>query len=1649
MNQQTETLPLTGVEYDPFAQGTLERVVPITEPQREIWLADQLGKEASLAYNESISLRLRGPLDEAALRASLAELPARHDSLRVTVGPNGNELCIAEELELETRLLDLSDRDAQRREAAVAERQRASVEKAFDVEAGPLLRAELLRLGDEEHVLILSAHHIVCDGWSFGVLLRDIAAGYARRTGDVARTLPAPESFADYATAEERWSRSRECLADEAYWLSQFERPAPALDLPLDRPRPRQRSFAAGREDCMLDAALVADLRALGARRGASLFTTLFTGFSTLLRRLSGQSEVVVGVAAAGQAAAGHEALVGHCVNILPVRAHAEPGTGFDEVLKTTSATVLDAFEHQRYTFGTLLRKLAMPRDPSRLPLVSVLFNLDQALGADALAFPGLRAQVRGNPRSFESFELFLNAVPVDGGIRLECQFNRDLFDARSVRRWMGLLDTLLRSAVAEPQTPWNRLDWVSAAELKALQALQPAPKEFDTSRLVHQRVAEQAAATPDSIAVAFGAVELSYLDLDRRSNAIAHALRERGIDRGSLVGVCLPRESDLLPALLGVLKSGAGFVPMDPGYPKSRLDFMAEDAGIGALLTTVALHGGNEHPRERTLLLDADMEEGAWARSEPLPDDDRSATPDSTAYVIHTSGSTGKPKGVVVPHRCLVNLLCSMQRRPGLSSQDRLLAVTTTSFDISMLELFLPLTVGARVVLAGAEAAREGDGLRLLLQESGATAMQATPSGWRLLIDAGWKGARGFKAMVGGESLPQDLADALARRCEEVWNMYGPTETTIWSTCGRIHESDQSVPIGTPIANTSVWVLDEHLEPCPTGVPGELWIGGDGVTDGYLNHPELTAERFLPDPRASAPRARMYRTGDRGRWRNDGMLDHLGRLDLQVKVRGYRIEPGEIENQLASHADVARCAVLAREDRPGDVRLVAYVVVGGNAADETVLLDHLRAALPAYMVPQHVVFLPEIPLTPNGKVDRKQLPAPDAGARRAACVVPPRTDMERSVAAIMEQVLALPELSVDDDFFALGGHSLLAAQLTARINREMGVKLSMRAVFDAPTVAALAALLESGAATEIAPAAPVTRLPNQRRAPMSLAQDRLHMLEQFNPGQLSYHVPSTQKLIGPLDVDAFNRAFDALMQRQNVLRTIIGHEGATPVQIVHDRVDSGLLPVEDLSTVPEGERDQALAARFKVLTEEPFDLAVAPLFRAKLFKLEHDVHAFYFMAHHIIWDGWSFDLLYTDLAELYAAQLESREPRLPELTVSYGDFAAWHNEWVQGPDYMRQLAVWRERLELDNRSGGPQPLPTDKPRRPGMAGRGASHGIAVDKDLTEALHTAGLRMDATIFVVLLTAYFVLLNQSTGHRELIVGTPVRGRDREEFEGIMGYFTNLLPLYLRLDPSRPFADAVRQVKAVVLDSFANPDVRLEHLARDLSLRNTAGGAVLYQSLFSFQDIRQRVVQWGNVRHERMAYFQPGATEDLGLWFAEDDSGLLGGMLYNTEIFHQQTADTLCDRYMALLRSIAADPWQLVEALTQVDDGRPRLIGNTHAPAAAAGATSRIATPAPRSAAEDPRVRYLLDLWTEVLGVPVTPGDNFFELGGNSMVGVEMAARVARDSGVRLNLVQLASQTLEQVAEALPKNVSPGRAVEGLSSRMLGKVRRLFG
>ncbi len=1508
---------LSAVDYDPFAEAPLTRAVPSTEPQREVWLADQFSTAASLAYNESVSLRLNGPLDVAALQAATRALVVRHDALRATFGSDGLTLCIAISTSaLEIGFTALDTLPTAKRDEAVAKILQYEVDSSFDLEQGPLLRARLLKLQAQEHLLVLTAHHIVCDGWSFGVLVNDLGKLYAGRLGQ-APELPAAVSFTDYALAQAARATSPEQMADEAYWTGRFADGAPMLDLPTDRPRRAQRSFASQRLDIRLDAGLLGKVRKFGSRQGAGLFAALLGGFAATLQRICGGDDFVVGVPAAGQSEAGWEGVVGHCVNLLPLRLRVDAAAPLGTLLASTQAAMLNAFEHQQYTFGTLLKKLVLPREPSRLPLVSVMFNLDQALDTTQAGFPGIELGFSGNARTHENFELFVNAVQEDGGLRLECQYNSDLFDGATVQRWMAGYESLLRGACASPEQSLGDLPFVSEADRALMLGWNATTSAFSRLALVHDLFEAHASRTPERTAVVAGSATLTYAALEARANQIAHALHARGVSPGALIGLHIERSADMLAAQLGVLKAGCAYVPLDPDYPGERLAFMASDAGLALLISHAALAQALGWSRNRCLLLDADAAGISELPQGRLNHAEGAVHAELPAYVIYTSGSTGRPKGVVVPHRAVVNFLHAMAHRPGLAADDTLVAVTTLSFDIAVTELLLPLTIGAHIVLANSEQAGDASLLRRLIDIHRVNVMQATPATWRLLIAAGWTGSPGFKALCGGEPLDLDLAHQLLERVDSLWNMYGPTETTVWSTCARVEPGCKSIVIGRPIDNTSVWIVDERAQLCPIGVPGEIMIGGEGVTSGYLNHRELTDERFVADPYSDAPGALLYRTGDRGRWRGEGAIEHLGRTDFQVKVRGHRIELGEIESTLLAHMSVARAVVVTHEHHAGDVRLVAFVVPQpGQTLDDAALRNHLKATLPHYMLPQHLVMLRALPLLPNGKIDRKALPAPGLTAIAPLNFVAPRTERERAVAAAMESALSLPGIGVHDNFFSLGGHSLLAAQLATALSQALGQRVPLRAVFDAPSIAQLAAWIEAQmSAAAVAPSAVEVRA-EAERAPTSLMQQRLWFLEQLAPGRLTYNTPSAHRLTGVFDLAAFERSFNEMLRRQAVLRTAVIDEDGVPVQHILPTLKVSLQPVTDLSHLEPAQREAHLQALMQERVAQPIDVRDAPLFRVGLYKLADQEHVLFFMPHHIIWDGWSFDLLYEEMAALYGAYSQGTEPTLVPLAASYADFAHWHAQWLQSEDLKRQLGHWTERLA---NLPSPLELPLDQPRPARMSGAGGTRSVALSQALADEARRFGRAHDATLYMTLLAVYALMLSRLSGQRELMIGTPVRGRDSAQLENVMGFFVNALPLRLTIEPGQSFVELVARVRAVVLDAFSAPDVPFEHLMRELNLARDESRPPIYQAFFSFQDARQRTRQWGALTQEQIHVFQPGAAEDLGLWFLEHPQGLAGGLSFNADVFVPETVQRLVDRYEQLLASALAEPHRAVGEL----------------------------------------------------------------------------------------------------------------------------------
>jgi amino acid adenylation domain-containing protein len=1055
---------LLAVDFDPFAEGELLLTAPATPAQTEIWLSVQMGDAANCAYNLSQSFRLTGLLNQAALASSLQQLVNRHESLRTSFSSNGESLCIVAELPIDLPLIDLTDLSPPERELQLAQIVKHDLNQPFKIEQGPLFRAQMIKLAAQEHLLLLNAHHIVCDGWSWSILIEDLGALYSAQVQGIAPNLPVAEKFSDYATAEIAAAQQPDAAATEQYWLAQFAGAVPVVDFPTDRPRPSFRTFNAARADYELAGEIGEQLKELGKKFGCSFNTTILAGFEVLLHRLTGQDDLIVGIPACGQIAAGQDRLVGHCTNLLPLRTQIDGNKSFVDYLQQRRSTILDAYEHQQFTFGSLVSKLALPRDPSRIPLAPIMFNLDRAAASNRQLFSGLELTSQLNPREFETFELFINAVELADKIVLECQYNTNLFDRATIQRHLSEFETLLQGIIANPAQLISRLPILTtAARQQILVDWNQTQADYPDTKCLHHLVETQVKLTPDAVAIVFEEQQLTYAELDCQANQVANYLIDVGVKPATFVGICVERSLQMVVGLLGILKTGAAYVPIDPNYPVDRIEYMLADAQIEVLLTQQPLIPHLPTQVNQLVCLDTDGARIAQAETTaPVVQ----ITPESIAYVIYTSGSTGKPKGVEVLHRGVVNFLTSMQHQPGIVATDILLSVTTLSFDIAVLEIFLPITVGASVLLLSREDAMDGRKLATTIDMAGVTIMQATPSTWRLLLEAEWAGSKQLKILAGGEAISRELAAQLLAKSAAVWNMYGPTETTIWSTVEQIITADQPISIGRPIANTEIYILDTQLQPVPIGITGDLYIGGVGLARGYWQRPDLTGDKFISHPFSTAPNARIYQTGDLARYLPNGKIECLGRADFQVKLRGFRIELGEIEALLGQHPTIAQAIAMIREDLPGDHRLVAYVVPTAQAnttLSSSELRQFLQQKLPDYFIPAVIVTINALPLTPNGKIDRKALPAPDfSNFQLQTSFIAPQTPTEISLAAIWSQVLRIEQVGIGDDFFELGGHSILAIQVISRARQAFAIDLPLQSLFEQPTIAGLASRIDT-----------------------------------------------------------------------------------------------------------------------------------------------------------------------------------------------------------------------------------------------------------------------------------------------------------------------------------------------------------------------------------------------------------------------------------------------------------------------------------------------------------------------------------------------------------------------------------------------------------
>ncbi|MGA2228491.1 MAG: amino acid adenylation domain-containing protein, partial [Syntrophobacteraceae bacterium] len=1095
----------------------------------------------------------------------------------------------------------------------------------------------------------------------------------------------------------------------------------------------------------------------LSQRHGATLFMILLAAFDALLFRYTAQADFAVGSPVASRNRSEIEGLIGFFVNTLVLRADLSGDPDFSELIDRVRKVCIEAYSNEELPFEKLIDEIRPTRDMSYSPLFQVMFAFQNVPGA-AIELPELTLAPISIDCGSSMFDLTLFMWEDDKGLSGRIEYSTDLFNAETVERFIGHFRTLLESVVADPSRRLSDLAFLPDAERHQLLVTWNDTYAHYPEKCVNRLFEEQAERTSDSVAVICAGRSLSYGELNRRANRVANHLLGRGAKPDDIIGIYTDRSIDMVVGLMGILKAGSAYTPLDPGFPEDRVEFMLQDSNSRILITQSHLKGNIDFPGQM-ICIDSDWETISREKdNNPAP----LCEPDNLAYVIYTSGSTGKPKGVQIPHRALVNFLYSMEKKPGLTREDIVLSVTTMSFDIFGLELFLPLLFGGKVVIAERDDTLDGLRLASMIEEHGVSIMQATPSTWRLLIESGWSGHESLKAICGGEAFPLDLVGPMLSRCKELWNLYGPTETTIWSTAFRIRSEDEPVLIGYPIDNTQIYILDNSLQPLPIGLVGELHIGGDGLSRGYLNRPELTAEKFIPHPLSDKPGARIYKTGDLARYRPDGSIECLGRIDHQVKLRGFRIELGEIEARIKDIEAVSNCVVALREDRPGDRRLVAYYVARDGAAISVPdARGYLQSKLPEYMVPQHFAKLEAIPLTPNGKVDKKALPKPVLEELSQEMFVAPRTEVESAVASVWQQVLKVDRVSVNSNFFELGGHSLLMVQVLNRIRGFSDKNIPIMALFQHPTIASLANYLAGQQPDQLSVGSeqirPVSR---GRDLELSFAQQRLWFLNQLEPDSVAYNLSGGVKLKGRLRVDILNQSLSEIILRHETLRTTFHEKDGKPIQVISP--PSGLdIPVIDLHLQSGADRQAEIDQIIRKQAQDPFDLSKGPLLRSVLLRLDQEEHILLLTMQHIITDGWSYSIFASELETLYTAFSQGKPSPLPAPAIQYADFAYWQREWLQGEVLDAQLGYWKKQLS-------PEPpalqLPTDRPRPAVQTHRGAHLPINLPLFLADKVKELSQRHGATLFMILLAAFDALLFRYTAQADFAVGSPVASRN---------------------------------------------------------------------------------------------------------------------------------------------------------------------------------------------------------------------------------------------------------------------------------------------
>ena len=1520
-------------------------VFPLSFAQQRLWFLDQL-QPGSAYYNIPGAFSIKGSLDVVALEQSINALIQRHEALRTTFAMANEQpvQVIVPVLHVPLPVTELSSiGDASVQATEVARLVRAEARRSFDLQRGPLLRATLLRLQPATHVLLLTLHHIVADGWSANIFFHELHVAYTAHVTGHPPVLPElPIQYADYALWQREWLQGAIVEEQLAYWRTQLLGIPPVLNLPTDHPRPAMQTFQGAMSSFALSPSLTARLKALSQQESVTLFMTMLAAFQVLLARYSGQDDIAVGTPIAGRTRVQTEQLIGFFVNTLVLRTDLSGNPAFKEVLARVREISLEAYMHQDLPFERLVEEVQPQRSLSHSPLFQVLFMLQTVatmapVTPDRSEPPNLSLEPLGIGSGTAKFDLSFDLLETPEGIEGVMEYNTDLFEATTIKRMLSHYAIILESIVADAEQPIAFLPLLTTSERQQmLIAWNDTRRHHPQQMCLHHLFEAQAAQTPDRVAVIFEHQHVTYRELNERANQLAHYLQSLGVGPDTVVGLCLERSPAIVVGVLGILKAGGAYTPLDPRYPTQRLAFLLADTRMTVLLTQQRLleHLPALTPSAiRVLCLDSE-----WQRvtSQPSTHPRSSVGPEHLAYVIYTSGSTGTPKGVAMPHASLVNLFRWQQHSSALPEGARTLQFASLSFDVASQEIFCTLGFGHTLVLLTEELRRDPGAMLLKVSEEAIERLFLPVVALQQLAEAADEAVNVptvlREVITAGEQLQitahvVNLFERLPNG--QLVNQYGPSESHVVSAY-KLSNAPSTwstlPPIGRPIDNTELYVLDTFMQPVPVGVPGELYIGGRGLARGYFARPDLTAERFVPHPFSALPGVRLYKTGDQVCYLPDGTIQFLGRRDQQVKIRGFRVELGEIEAVLTRHPAIHEAVVVAREDNASDKRLVAYIVTPQKEIPTTLhtqLRQYLQAQLPDYMIPSRFVVLEKLPLTSHGKIDLRALPVDtDQGGEDASSIVP-HTPLEEVLAAIWSELLHRERVGVQDNFFDLGGHSLLATRMVARVREALKIVVPLRMVFEVPTIAGLVMWIEQGSRDSFAATDTVPLVPRPREEtilPLSYAQERLWFLNQLDPASPAYTLMVALQIQGDLDIHALEESVNILIQRHEALRTTFIVTNGIPRQVIAPSTYINLL-MRDLSDYSPSVRNREVERWSTEESLQPFDLSQRPLLRVTLLRLSEQEHRLLLAIHHSITDAWSMGILTSELSTVYTALVRKSAYSLPALPVQYADYALWQRRWLQGEVLEKQVSYWRKQLLY---APTVLNLPTDHPRPAVQSYRGDACFFPLPHVLSQELQALSRKNASTLFMTLLATLQILLFRYSGQTDLVIGTPIAGRSRSEVEGLIGLFVNTLALRTNLAGDPSFHTLLARVREVCLEAYAHQDVPFEKVVEAVQPERSLSHHPLFQVMFMVQNTPPGDLTLAELDLRPLPLGSPTTKFDLTVEFTETPTGLHGVVEYNTDLFERATIERLIQHYQQLLEGIVRSPEQHISLLPLLDE-----------------------------------------------------------------------------------------------------------------------------